>query len=40
MKLSDDYGDFIEKLDCIHPRYNETMQLALPPPPKDDGKGL
>lgn len=35
MKLSTSYGDFIEKLDHIHPAYNKTMELAL-----DDGKGL
>lgn len=40
MKLSSDYEDFIQKLDLIHPRYNETMPLALPAPAKDDGKGL
>jgi hypothetical protein len=33
-------ADFIEKLDQIHPRYNETMKLALPPPAEDKGKGL
>lgn len=27
MKLSESYKDFIEKLDRIHPRYNETMEL-------------
>lgn len=40
MKLSSDYADFIDKLDQIHPRYNETIKLALPPPQNDDGKGL
>jgi len=41
MKLSKDYTDFQQKLDQIHPRYNETKQLALPNPAKDDdGKGL
>ncbi len=40
MKLSDNYEDFIEKLDRIHPRFNETMKLAFPLPAKDDGKGL
>lgn len=29
MKLSSDYKDFIAKMNAIHPRYNETMQLAL-----------
>lgn len=32
-------SDFIEKLDQIHPRYNETMKLALTPPLADNGKG-
>jgi hypothetical protein len=32
MKLSRDYEDFEAKLDHIHPRYGETMPLALPPP--------
>ena len=27
MKLSSNYGDFISKLDMVHPRYNHTMQL-------------
>jgi hypothetical protein len=40
MKLSDDYNDFIAKLDRIHPRYNETIPLALPQPTNDAGKGL
>ena len=40
MRLSSDYEDFIDKLDQIHPRYNETMKLALPTPQKADGKGL
>lgn len=40
MKLSDDYNEFLEKLDRIHPRYNETLQLALPAPSKDSGRGL
>lgn len=25
MRLSDDYGDFIKKLDRVHPRYDETL---------------
>ncbi len=29
MKLSDDYDDFIRKLDRVRPRYDETMPLAL-----------
>lgn len=40
MKLSADYPDFIQKLDVVHPRYNETIPLALPAPQKDDGRGL
>jgi hypothetical protein len=32
MKLSKDYDDFIEKLDRIHPRYGETIPMALTPP--------
>jgi len=35
MKLSDDYPDFRQKLDRIHPRVGDTMPL-----PFDDGKGL
>lgn len=27
MKLSNKYDDFVDKLDRIHPRYNETMEL-------------
>ena len=30
MKLSDDYDDFLSKLDRVHPRYNETAQLEFP----------
>jgi len=40
MKLSSDYEDFIDKLNRIHPRYDETMPLPLPAPEKDGGKGL
>jgi hypothetical protein len=40
MRLSTDYQDFIEKLDQIHPRYGETMKLALSPPEQDGGRGL
>ena len=29
MKLSDSYSDFKKKLDRLHPRYDETMQLDL-----------
>lgn len=39
MKLSVDYNDFIEKLDRVHPRYNETLELDFHKEP-DDGKGL
>jgi hypothetical protein len=37
MKLSDDWTDFMQKLDRIHPRLGDTMPL-----PFDDssGKGL
>lgn len=34
MQLSEDYDDFIAKLDRVRPRYDETLPLAL------DGKGL
>ena len=37
MKLSDDYDDFIEKLNRTHPKYNETIEMDLN---SDDGKGL
>jgi hypothetical protein len=41
MKLSNDWGDFIEKLDRLHPRYGETIQLPFEyEREKDDGKGL
>jgi hypothetical protein len=33
MKLSEDYDDFVRKLDRIHPRYGETMEI-----PFDDGE--
>jgi hypothetical protein len=29
MKLSNDYNSFLEKLDVIHPRYGETIPMAL-----------
>jgi hypothetical protein len=35
MKLSDNYTDFMSKLDRIHPAYNQTLELAL-----DNGQGL
>lgn len=41
MKLSDDWHDFMRKLDRLHPRYGETYALPLDyPTDKDDGKGL
>jgi P63C domain len=39
MKLSVDWHDFASKLDRLHPRYNETMQLPLDER-GDDGTGL
>jgi hypothetical protein len=32
MKLSKGYNDFLDKLDQIHPRYGETIPMALSPP--------
>ena len=41
MKLSEEWPDFMEKLDRIHPRYGETMMLPFDyDRTKDDGKGL
>ena len=41
MKLSDDYPGFIEKLDRLHPRYNETFGLPLSYEDEEDsGKGI
>ncbi len=41
MKLSNDYMDFIGKLDMLHPRFNETMCLNLVDfNDNDDGRGL
>lgn len=41
MKLSGGWHDFMEKLDRLHPRYGETMQLPLDyEKNKDDGRGL
>ncbi len=40
MKLSKNYNDFIEKLDFLHPRYNETMPLELVELEDDSGEGL
>ncbi|MBN3571319.1 P63C domain-containing protein [Burkholderia cenocepacia] len=39
MKLSDNYRDFIQKLDKIHPPYGKTMQLPFDDS-EDDGKGI
>lgn len=39
MKLSDSYGDFIQKLDRVHPRYGQQMSLPYEPE-KDTGKGI
>ncbi|WP_313230150.1 P63C domain-containing protein [Sphingobium yanoikuyae] len=33
MKLSDDYDDFHGKLDRLHPKFGDTIPLALPAPP-------
>ena len=30
MKLSRDYDDFTQKLDVVHPKYNETISMDLP----------
>jgi len=41
MKLSDDWHDFREKMDRLHPRYDETMSLHFEGCANDDdGKGL
>jgi len=43
MKLSQDYFDFIDKMDQHYPRFGEQYRLPLPDPydrEKDDGKGL
>jgi len=37
MKLSDSWADFMKKIDRLHPKYGETIQLPLE---FDDGKGL
>lgn len=39
MKLSDDWFDFLAKLDRVLPPYNQTLQLPFDSS-KDDGKGL
>lgn len=38
MKLSKNWGAFMNKLDMLHPRYGDTMQLPLDD--EDDGKGI
>jgi hypothetical protein len=42
MQVSNDYPEFIQRLDKYKPRYNETLQLPLDDykPEQDDGKGL
>lgn len=41
MKLSDGWGEFIEKLDKIHPRFNSQLPLILQYDAEDDdGQGL
>ena len=41
MRLSDSWQDFMKKLDRLHPRYGETMQLPFDyDSSNDDGKGL
>lgn len=41
MQLSQDYGDFMKKLDRLKPRYNETLLLPFDyESEKDDGKGI
>lgn len=41
MKLSDDWHEFMSKVDRLHPRYGETMQLPFEyKKDEDDGKGL
>lgn len=34
MKLSDDYEEFHRKLDRLHPKFGDTLPLALPAPPR------
>ena len=38
MKLSDDYEDFVKKLNRVHPKFNETIPMDLQE--VDSGKGL
>lgn len=41
MKLSDNYADFVSKLDRLYPRYGETMDLPLEyQQDEDNGKGI
>lgn len=40
MKLSKDYNDFLLKLDQIHPRYGDTIPLALAAPGDTPSAGL
>jgi hypothetical protein len=40
MKLSRDYNDFMLKLDQIHPRFGDTISMALPIPEDVPAKGL
>ena len=41
MKLSSDYGDFLSKLDRLHPRYGQMYLLPIGfDPAKDNGMGL
>lgn len=41
MKLSSNWHDFMNKLDSLHPRYNETIPLPFAyDKTKDDGKGI
>lgn len=40
MKLSDDYRDFHDKLDRIHPRYGDTLPLPFDGDAEDSGTGL
>lgn len=40
MELSDDWDDFMRKLDRLRPRFGETRMLPFPEYDQDDGKGL
>jgi hypothetical protein len=40
MKLSNNYPDFVRKLDSIHARYGETIEMNLGPTEPDDGTDL